>query len=137
MIHLVIVSHSRQIAEGVADLARQMAPDGLAISAVGGIEDGGMLLLGTDAAQIAAVLQEKTGPDGALLLVDLGSAIMSAEIALEMLEPALRARCCISNAPLVEGAIVAAVEAGLSHSLEAVNQAAEAAAAMPKVLRDP
>lgn len=137
MIHLVIVSHSRQIAEGVAELARQMAPEGMEISAIGGIEDGGALLLGTDAAQIAATLQEKTGPDGALLLVDLGSAIMSAEIALEMVEPALRARCCISNAPLVEGAIVAAIEAGFSHSLEAVNRAAEAAATMPKILRAP
>jgi dihydroxyacetone kinase DhaKLM complex PTS-EIIA-like component DhaM len=92
-------------------------------------------LLGTDPLQIAAMLQAYTGPEGALILVDLGSSVLSAEAALEMVEPGLRTRCCISNAPLVEGAIIAAVEAGLHHSLEMVNQAAEAVAVIPKVLR--
>jgi dihydroxyacetone kinase phosphotransfer subunit len=136
MVHLVIVSHSRQIAEGVALLARQMAPEELTISAVGGMDDAeGEALLGTDPLQIAAMLQAHTGPEGALILVDLGSSVLSAEAALEMVEPALRKRCRISNAPLVEGAVIAAVEAGLHHSLEAVNQAAEAVAAIPKVMR--
>jgi phosphocarrier protein FPr len=136
MVHLVVVSHSRQIAEGVAELARQMAPAELAISAVGGIDVGGELVLGADALQIAAVLQAHTGQDGALLLADLGSAILSAETALDLLEPALRDRCRISNAPLVEGAVIAAIEAGLNHSLDQVNQAAEAISSIPKVVRD-
>ncbi len=70
-----------------------------------------------------------------LILVDLGSAILSAETALELLPDEQRERCLISNAPLVEGAVVAALEASLGHSLEDVNRAAEAVRNLDKVLR--
>jgi dihydroxyacetone kinase phosphotransfer subunit len=134
MIHLVVVSHSRRIADGVVELMRQIAPSELAISAVGGMEEDGSLLLGTNPLEIAAALTAHTGPDGALILVDLGSSVLSAETALDLIDPALAARCRISNAPLVEGAVVAAVEAGLRHTLDEVNQAAEAAGTMNKVI---
>lgn len=134
MIHLVIVSHSRRIALGVAELARQMAPPALQISAVGGLdEENGPPVLGVDALQILAALRRTDAPDGTLILVDLGSAVLSAETALDMLEPEQRGRCRISNAPLVEGAVVAAVEAGLNHTLDDVNRAAEAACTIRKV----
>lgn len=134
MIHLVIVSHSRQIAQGVAALARQMAPPTLLISAIGGVdEDDGSHALGVDALHICDAIRQADAPDGTLILVDLGSTVLSAETALDLLEPELRRRCRISNAPLVEGAVIAAVEAGLNHSLEEVNRAAEAACTMPKV----
>ncbi len=136
MVNLVIVSHCRRLAEGVKELADQMAGPGVQIGAVGGIagEDGGWLL-GTDAAAIAQTVQDVWTPAGVLLLVDLGSAVLSAEQALELLPAEMRDRCLVSNAPLVEGAVIAALEASLHHTLEAVNRAAEAARQFDKVMR--
>jgi phosphocarrier protein FPr len=133
MVNLVIVSHSAQIAEGVRELALQMAGDGVQIGAAGGLaDDDGEMVLGTDAGRIAATIQSLCDTEGVLLLVDIGSAGLSAEQALEFLPDDLRARCLISNAPLVEGAIVAAVEAGLGRPLAEVNAAAEGACYLVK-----
>jgi PTS hybrid protein len=96
----------------------------------------GAAVLGTDAAQIAAAIERCWTPAGVLILVDLGSAVLSAETALDLLPPAMQASCLISNAPLVEGAVVAALEASLAHSLAVVNQAAETACHLPKILRE-
>lgn len=135
MIHLVLVSHSRQLAEGLAELVRYMAPPDLTVAAVGGVEDSrGSLHYGTNALAIAAAIQAHPSPDGVLILVDLGSAVLSAETAVDMLEPHQQARCRISNAPLVEGAIIAAIEAGLDRTLEEINEAAEAVIHVAKVL---
>ena len=125
------------LARGVKELADQMAGPTVQIEIVGGIldEQSGESLLGTDATQIAAAIERCWSPTGVLILVDLGSAVMSAELALELLPPAMQEACLISNAPLVEGAIVAAVEASLQHSLQVVNTAAEAAGNIQKVQR--
>lgn len=137
MIHLVIVSHSRQLAEGLAELARQMAPPELTIAAVGGVQDGqGQVHLGTDALAIVDAIQTNPSPDGILILVDLGSAVLSAETALDLLDEPLRQRCLISNAPLVEGTIIAAIEAGLNHDLATINESAEAVSRVAKVMRE-
>ena len=123
MVGLVIVSHSWKIAEGVVDLACQMAQGFEGIKAAGGLEDGE---IGTDATRILAAIEEVNSGDGVLLLCDLGSAIMSAETAIELLDdPDANVR--IADCPLVEGAIVAAVEAYAGEPLEAVLQAAEEA----------
>lgn len=135
MITLILASHSRQIAEGVRELAAQMAPAELTLVAVGGVETAAGLALGCDATAIAAAIEAHASPDGILILADLGSSVMSAETALELVSSELAARCCVSNAPLVEGAIVAAVEAGLGHDLGQVNRAAEAVAQLTKVSR--
>ena len=136
MIHLVLVSHSRQLAEGLAELTQQMAPSELTIAAAGGVTDAtGITYLGTDALAIFAAIQMNPHADGILIFVDLGSAVLSAETAVDMLPPALQARCLISNAPLVEGAIIAAIEAGLDRSLEEINASAEAVSRVTKVLR--
>lgn len=136
MIHLVIVSHSRQLALGLADLAQQMAPPDLIISAVGGAQDGqGQVHLGTDAVAIVDAIQAHPDAEGVLILVDLGSAVLSAETALDLLDADRQARCLISNAPLVEGAIIAAIEAGIGRSLHELNAAAEAVGRVPKVMR--
>lgn len=128
MVNLVIVSHSRQLAEGVRELAAQMAGEQIQLAAVGGIvDDQGVVCLGTDALQIANAIQQVWSEDGVLLLVDMGSAMLSAELALDFLSEEQRQRCRISSAPLVEGAVVAALEASLGHDLVQVNQAAEAA----------
>lgn len=119
---LVIVSHSAQLAAGVAELAGQMAQGKTAITpAGGGLDD----ILGTSADKILAAIQAVDGPDGVLVLLDLGSAIMAAEIALELLDSEQQQRVLLSFAPLVEGAVAAAVEASTGHSLVEVKQAAE------------
>lgn len=137
MVNLVIVSHSRKLAEGVCDVARQMASDAMLILAVGGIADAAAagddhIALGTEAPAIAQAICDAMGSDGVLVLIDMGSAAFAAEAALQTLPKEMRSRVLISNAPLVEGAIVAAVEASLGRSLQEVNAAAEAAAQMLK-----
>lgn len=136
-VSLVVVSHSPTLARGVKELADQLADQQVQIEIAAGIVDGrsGEVLLGTDAAQIAAAIQRCWSAAGVLVLVDLGSAVLSAELALELLPPTMQAGCLISNAPLVEGAIVAAVEASLSHALGVVNQAAEGACYIQKIVR--
>ncbi|MEZ4862984.1 MAG: dihydroxyacetone kinase phosphoryl donor subunit DhaM [Caldilineaceae bacterium] len=135
MVNLVIVSHVQQLAEGVKVLAEQMAGGTIAIEAVGGVRNvEGQVAIGTDAQQIVQAIERCWTEQGVLLLVDLGSAVLSAELALELLPAAVQATCCISNAPLVEGAVVAAMEASLGHSLQIVNQAAERAGEIQKVV---
>ncbi|HJT59396.1 MAG TPA: phosphoenolpyruvate--protein phosphotransferase [Ktedonobacteraceae bacterium] len=119
---LVIVSHSTQLAAGVAELAGQMVQGNVPIAAAGGGPDG---VLGTATDKILAAIQSLGNANGVLVLLDLGSAILSTEMALEMLDEEQRERVRISFAPLVEGAVVAALEASLGHSLAQVQQAAE------------
>lgn len=104
MIGLLIISHSAAVARGVKELADQMAKGQVPIAAAGGTHDGA---LGTSADLISAALHSLSGATEVLALVDMGSAVMSAEMALEL----SGVRFLISGAPLVEGALVAAVEA--------------------------
>ena len=135
MIHIVLVSHSQQLAEGLAELVRFMGPSDVTVAAVGGVEDNrGGVFFGTNALAIAHAIQSNPHADGVIILVDLGSAVLSAETAVDMLEPEVQARCIISNAPLVEGAIIAAIEAGLDRTLEEINEAAEGIIRVAKVL---
>ncbi len=119
---LVIVSHSARLAAGVVELAGQMAQGRTPLAAAGGA---GNNLLGTSVDSILAAIQSVESPDGVLLLLDLGSAILSAEMAREMLDEGQRAHTVLSYAPLVEGAVAAALEASLGHTLAEVQQAAE------------
>jgi phosphoenolpyruvate---glycerone phosphotransferase subunit DhaM len=125
MLGLLIVSHSRKIAEGVRDLAAQVGAGQVPIAAVGGLDDGS---LGTNAEAIRAAA-EGLGGDEVLVLVDLGSAVLSAEMALE----GFARPFALSNGPLVEGAVLAAVEASIGADLAKALAAAEAAASMRKV----
>ena len=127
---LVVVSHSAKIAEGVVELAGQMA-DEVRIQAAGGADDGG---IGTDATLIAGAIAAADEGEGVLVLVDLGSAVLSAQLAIdELVEEETRGRVRIAEAPLVEGAVVAAIQASTGSSLEQVDQAARGAATMVKV----
>jgi dihydroxyacetone kinase phosphotransfer subunit len=129
---IVVVSHSSSLAEGVKELAGQMSGGAVRIAAAGGAADGA---LGTDATRIAEAIVDVLGPDGALVLMDLGSAVMSAEVAVEMLPPDAAARVLLSNAPLVEGAVVATVESSVGKPLTEVESAAVRACEMRKVER--
>jgi phosphocarrier protein FPr len=132
VIGLVIVSHSAKLAQGVQELAAQMAGEEVGISQAGGLSDD-CETFGTDTLKILSAIEEVWCEDGVLLLMDVGSAVMSAELALEMLPEEQRRNCLLSNAPLVEGAIVAAFHASLGEPLQAVNALAEAALSTPKL----
>ncbi len=129
MVSLLIVSHSAQIANGVKELAEQMTQGKVAIAATGGTPDGS---LGTSTDLISQALEQVRSPDGVLVLVDLGSAVMSAETVLETSD----ASYVISNAPLVEGAVFAAVEAATGADLQQTAAAAESARELEKVSRE-
>jgi len=99
-VSLVIVSHSAQLAEGVAELAGQMAQGKVAIAVAGGTSDGA---LGTSVEKIIDALNQVDGPDGILVLLDLGSAVMATEMAVEAFANEQHHHVVISSAPLVEG----------------------------------
>ena len=120
---LVIVSHSAQLAAGVVELAAQMAPDVVLVPA-GGTDDGG---IGTSLDKVMAALGLADTGDGAVVLTDLGSAVMTAESALEFLGSPDQIR--LAEAPLVEGAVAAAVAAQSGASVDVVCKAAAMALA--------
>jgi phosphoenolpyruvate---glycerone phosphotransferase subunit DhaM len=129
MVSLLIVSHSAQLAAGVKEFAEQVSGGKVRIVDAGGAADGS---LGTSVDRIQAALAEIASPDGTLVLVDLGSAVLSVEMAIEALGAA---RVLISDAPLVEGAYLAAIEASAESGLEEVAAAAMQAREMVKVTR--
>jgi dihydroxyacetone kinase phosphotransfer subunit len=123
----VLVSHSLRLAEGARELAEQVSQGVVPIVAVGGAEDGS---LGTNAMDIAAAIESlfaSNEVDGVLVFMDLGSAVMSAEVALEQVDETVRDRVRMADAPFVEGAIAAVVEASLDSGVEAALAVAEAA----------
>jgi len=130
MVGVVIVSHSAKIAEGIREFALQLTKPEQRIVAAGGLDDGA---LGTDAMRICAAITAADSGAGVVVLVDLGSGVLSAETALEFLEPQQAARTRIADAPIVEGAIAAAVEASIGATLLEVVQAAEAARELRKL----
>lgn len=119
MIHLIVVSHSPTLARGVIELAAGMSPHPETLHSAAGIDDPEHPI-GTDAVKIAAVIEQADNPDGTLILVDLGSALLSTQTALDLVAPEIAGRCLISGAPLVEGAISAAIAAGSGANLTAV-----------------
>lgn len=119
MVNLVIVSHSAALAAGVRELAQQMVQEEVQIALAGGIDDPEHPI-GTDAVKVLEAIQSLPADEGILVLMDLGSALMSAETALEFLEPARRENVRLCPAPLVEGALAAAVQASVGASLDEV-----------------
>jgi multiphosphoryl transfer protein len=125
VVGLVIVSHSAELAGGVVELAREMGGGDVPIESAGGLDDGSV---GTDAARVQAAIERAMSADGVLVLMDLGSALMSAEMATELLGGG--DRVLLSEAPLVEGAVAAAAVARGGASLEEVAAEARGALAM-------
>jgi dihydroxyacetone kinase phosphotransfer subunit len=131
LVSLVLVSHSKALAEGLRDMVEQVAGDSVRVAATGGTADG---RLGTNAEAVAEAIRATltTDNEGVLVLLDLGSAWLSVEMALEELSETERARVRVSEAPLVEGAVLAAVQASVGASLSEVAAAAAGAASMSK-----
>lgn len=125
MIGIVVVSHSPALAQAAVELACAMVPPARrpALAIAAGVQGG----LGTDAVAILEAITQVDGPDGVLVLMDLGSALMASEMAVEMLDPAVATRVRLSDAPLVEGLVGALVTAASSGTLSTVAQQAETA----------
>ena len=123
---IVIVSHSPDVARGAADMVRQMVGPDVPLGWCGGAPGGG---LGTSVEAILAAIGRAWSPAGVAILFDLGGAETNSEMAVEMLPEDRQARVAICNAPLVEGAVVAAVEAAGGATLAEVRAAAEALSA--------
>lgn len=126
MVGLVIVSHSRDLAEALVRLLQQVAAPNLPVALAAGVGDG-RREFGTDAVEIMEAILSVASDDGVLVLMDLGSAVLSAEMARELLPPEMSGKIRFCAAPLVEGAIAAAVQVGLGSSLDDVCREANAA----------
>ncbi|MFT4122359.1 MAG: HPr family phosphocarrier protein [Microbacteriaceae bacterium] len=134
MIGVVVVSHSPALARAALGLAEQMtrgAGPAVRIAAGAGVDEDGEVI-GTDAARVAEAIREVAGPDGVLVVMDLGSAVLSAELALELLGD-LGAPVRLSPAPFVEGLVAALVRAAGGASLAEVAEEAEGALAAKAV----
>lgn len=119
MVGLVIISHSEKIAEGVAEVALQMATD-VSIIAAGGTSDG---RIGTDALKISEGIRKVYSDDGVLMLFDLGSAYMNAEMAIDFLDGELDIeKIELVDCALVEGAITAAIESSIGSNRENIKE---------------
>jgi len=127
MVGIVIVSHSQMLAEGVTETAHMMAQD-VPMAAAGGMPDG---TLGTSCRRIRDAIDAVYSDDGVAILVDMGSAVFSAETVIEMEENVRKIR--IADCPLVEGAVTAAIAASTGSALDTVIHAAEEARSMEKV----
>ena len=129
---IVVVSHSKALAEGVKELALQMARTNTSVWAVGGTEDGG---IGTSAPTIhEALIAALHAAAEVVVLMDLGSAHLNTLMAIEMLEEDLRARVSMADAPLVEGAVLAVVAAASGDGAGEVCTRAEEAREMRKLI---
>lgn len=126
MVGIVVVSHSQKVAEGAKELALQMAADAK-IAAAGGLQDGS---IGTDMEKITNAINEVMSDDGVIMLVDMGSAIMTSEMAIEMSDNPEKIK--IVDTPLVEGTIFGAVEASIGSSMEQIMDVLAQAKTQPK-----
>lgn len=119
---IVIVSHSPDVARGTADMVRQMVGDEVPLAWCGGDSDGG---LGSSMESILAAIERAWSDKGVAILVDLGGAETNSEMAIEMLPDDKSTKVTICNAPVVEGAVMAATESSGGASLAEVRATAE------------
>jgi phosphoenolpyruvate---glycerone phosphotransferase subunit DhaM len=126
IVSLVLISHSDSIVYGLKELLQQVEPD-VSIAIAGGFEEG----IGTDVFEIKEAIESVYTNTGVVVLFDLGSALLNAEMAIEMLEQKEQIR--LADAPLIEGAYAALVEAGCGGSLDEVVKAAESVKHFKKI----
>lgn len=124
MVGIVLVSHSVKIVEGTIELCQQMAQSEIKLINAGGTSDGS---IGTDTTKIMSAIEDANTGDGVVLIADIGSSVMSTQMALEFLDEEIQEKVILADAPFVEGSIAAVVEASLGHDLSKVVQAAEQA----------
>jgi phosphoenolpyruvate---glycerone phosphotransferase subunit DhaM len=127
VVGIVVVSHSSDLAHGLADLAGQVAGPDVHIEPAGGLPDGG---LGTDDERVREAIKRADRGDGVVVLCDLGSAILTVR---HVLERSSNGHVVLADAPLVEGAVTAAVVSSAGSSLQDVTRAAEEARGASKL----
>ncbi len=127
MVGIVVVSHSQKLAEGVVELARMMATNAR-LAAAGGMEDGGT---GTSFLKIQQAIEAVYSEDGVAVLMDMGSAVMTTELVIESMEGR---KIRMFDCPIVEGAVVAALEAAMGASLEELERKAGEARHTRKIM---
>ena len=121
MVGIVIVSHSNKLAQGVMELAKMMASDA-PVAAAGGLEDGSF---GTSYEKISTAIDSVYTDDGVVILLDMGSAVMTTEMVIENMP---NKKIQMVDCPLVEGAVVAAIASSSNQSMsEVINEAKDAA----------
>jgi dihydroxyacetone kinase phosphotransfer subunit len=123
LVGVVLVSHSPKLAEGLADLVRELGGDQVPVIAAGGMDDGS---LGTSYGRIELAVAEADQGAGVLLLGDLGSSLLTVKTLLDE-RVGQASRAVLADAPFVEGAVAAVVTASAGGDLDAVRAAAEEA----------
>lgn len=123
MIGIVIVSHSRQLADGLKELACAMSAAPVPIASAGGVDDAAAPI-GTDALAVLAAIRAVNSRDGCLVFADMGSARLNAEMAVDLLDADAQATVRICDAPFVEGVLAAAVQSAAGGTIDAVQRAA-------------
>ena len=121
MVSLVLISHSNKIVEGLKELVSQMSSD-VKIGVAGGTNDN---RIGTDPIKIMSAIEEVYSDDGILIFYDLGSALMNAELALDMIDEKIKNKVEISKSSLVEGAFVAGIESSMGKNMEEIKKSLE------------
>lgn len=130
MIGIVVVSHSNKIAEGIVDICYQMVSQDVRIIPAGGTDDG---RIGTDPIKIKEAIQEAYDGDQVVVLGDIGSSLMNADMAMELLEEEIRNKTVILDTPIVEGSIGVAVQASISSDINEILKVAEEARTTKKI----
>ena len=125
MVGIVIVSHSKNLADSVVEFTGLMAPDAK-IAAAGGMEDGGF---GTSFEKIQKAIESVYSEEGVIVLMDMGSAVMTTEMVLDMFEPDT---VKMADCPLVEGAVVATINAVSGMNMDEILAALSQVAGTPK-----
>ena len=125
MVGIVIVSHSKNLADSVVEFTGLMAPDAK-IAAAGGMEDGGF---GTSFEKIQKAIQSVYSEEGVIVLMDMGRAVMTTEMVLDMFEPDT---VKMADCPLVEGAVVATINAASGMKMDEILAALSQVAGTPK-----
>ena len=125
MVGIVIVSHSKNLADSVVEFTGLMAPDAK-IAAAGGMEYGGF---GTSFEKIQKAIESVYSEEGVIVLMDMGSAVMTTEMVLDMFEPDT---VKMADCPLVEGAVVATIDAASGMKMDEILAALSQVAGTPK-----
>ena len=125
MVGIVIVSHSEKLAESIVDLTKMMA-DGASIAAAGGLEDG---TFGTSYDRIKTAIDSVYSEDGVIILMDMGSAVMTTEMVLEEYDSE---KVRMVDAPIVESAVAASVSAMCGSDLATILEEIEDTKLTPK-----
>ncbi len=122
MVGILVVSHSNKIAEGIEELIKELVPRRIPLISIGGDTYGA---IGTDIEEIIEAVEELYNDNGVIIIGDVGSSLMNAKMALEILELEGYDRVAVSSAPLVEGAMVAAIESNLGKDLKTIKNKIE------------